>query len=116
MTIAVGNLAVIPQDEPDSNPCNPAAYISARVLAANTAKSITVPANASVVRLAGNADFYVAYGTGNTAIVPVDADDGSSNELIKQQGDAVWRSVQNLAAISVISAASCIVTASFYGR
>jgi|GEM_PF-2784273 len=116
MTISPGPLSVVPLNEPDENPTNPPAYVSARALGANSAETITVPAGARFVRLAGNADFYVAYGAGVTAVVPVDTDDGSSNELIKNNGGgAVWRSVQGLTALSVISAASAsIVTASFY--
>jgi hypothetical protein len=110
-----GNLAVVEQHSPGgSNPYNPPAYVSARVLAANTAETITVPANATKVRLAGTADFYYAIGAAPTAVVPVDTDDGSSNELLKQQGGAEWRTCQGAAQISVISAAVCTVTASFY--
>lgn len=107
-----GNLAVVPQSEPGDNPYNAPAYVSARAVAANTAESITVPANATKVRLAGNVDFY--YSMSATAVVPVDTDDGTSNELIKQQGNAEWRTCQGVAAISVISAANGIITASFY--
>lgn len=110
-----GNLAVVEQHSPGgSNPYNAPAYVSARVLAANVAETISVPTNATKVRLAGTADFYYAIGAAPTAVVPVDTDDGSSNELMKQQGGAEWRTCQGVAQISVISAAICIVTASFY--
>lgn len=115
MTAAVpGNLAVLPQQSPGDNPFNAADYISAVVLAANTPKQITVPANAVKVRLAGTADFYAAYGANPTAVVPADADDGSSNELFKVNGGAEWRTVQSTKKLSLISAGTCIVTASFY--
>jgi hypothetical protein len=111
-----GNLGINLAGEPDQNPIAPPQYVSARVLTANTAEQITVPPNAALVRLSGNVDFYAAYGANPTAVVPADADDGSSNELIKQQGGAVWRMVQSIAKISVITAAAGggIVTASFY--
>lgn len=112
MTNIPGNLAVVQQQDPGSNPYNAPAYVSARALAASTAETITVPANATKVRLAGTADFY--YSMSGVAVVPVDADDGSSNELVKQQGSAEWRTCQGVASISVISATTAIVTASFY--
>lgn len=111
------NLAVVQQQDPGTNPYNAPAYVSARALAANVAETISVPANATKVRLAGTVDFFYAMGAaGTTAVVPVDTDDGTSNELIKQQGSAEWRTCQGAAVISVITAAAGggIVTASFY--
>ena len=112
---APGNLAVDARaPAPGANPVNAPAYVSARALAANVAESITVPANAHCVRLAGTDNFYYSF-TG-VATVPVDTDDGSASELIKQQGDAEWRTCQGVASISVISAGTPIVTASFYSN
>lgn len=113
MTQVAGNLAVVPQGSPNEQPFNQSTYISARVLAANTAEKITVPTKASYVRLAGTADFYALL-DGRDASVPVDADDGTASELFKLNAGAEWRVVKPGATISVVSAAVCIVTASFY--
>lgn len=113
MTITPNRLTTVPFNDPGANPVDPPAYVSARALAANTAESITVPSGVSYVRIAATADIYYSFAA--AAVVPVDADDGSSNELIKQQGDAEWRKIPpGATALSVISAAIAIVTASFF--
>ncbi len=116
-------LSVVSFNDLEGNPRNVPSYISARVLAANTAENITIPPSlkadgvttvgvAAYVRLAGTADFY--YSFSGAATVPVDTDDGSACELIKAQGDAVWLLVPPTATVlSVISAAIATVTASF---
>jgi hypothetical protein len=123
MTNTVGRLTTVPLNSPGENPVDAPTYVSARALAANTAENITIPAGqgngtgaggiASFVRLAGTADFYYSF-TG-AASVPVDTDDGSACELIKAQGDPVWLKVPpGATALSVVSATTAIVTASFY--
>src|SRR3546814_4593921 len=84
-------------------------YVSAKALAASTAEPITVPENATHVRLAGTEHFYANFTT--TAVVPTDTDDGTSNEL-----NPDMRICRGVTAISVITAASggAIVTASFW--
>lgn len=85
-------------------------YVNARVLAANTAESFTVPTGAQFVSFASNCDFYANYTT--TASVPgSDITDGSANEL-----NPLVRIVDGaVTSISVITAAtSCIITTSFY--
>lgn len=114
MPAAVGRLTTVPFNEPGANPVDVPGYVSSRLLAANTAESITIPAGGVYVRLAGTADFY--YSFINNAVVPGDIDDGSACELIKGQGDAEWRKVPpGATALSVISAGTPILTASFYG-
>lgn len=84
-------------------------YIQARILAANTAESITVPTNARFVVFAANCDFYVSYDA-DTAVVPsADVDDGTSNEM-----NPTVRYIPGLTSLSVISASACILTATFY--
>lgn len=90
----------------------PPAYVNSRALAAGVAEQISVPATATHVLLQATADFYAAYGTNPTAVVPGDVDDGTSNELNPTMRYLGYG--QN-AKISVISAATCIVTASFWG-
>ena len=98
------------------NPHTPSNYILARALAANTAEDITVPAataptTARYVRLCGTVDFY--YSTTTTATVPGDTTDGTACELIPA-GKVEWLYISGVTTISVISAATCIVTASFF--
>jgi hypothetical protein len=105
-------LAILPVHV-NYGPRNPPAYVSARVLAASVAESITIPAKAQSVRLAATADTYYSFTT--AATVPVDTDDGTSFELLKQQGNAEWLTIPpGASAISVISAGTPVVTASFY--
>lgn len=89
----------------------PPGYVSSRVLAANVAETITVPTDitgkAMLVVFSATADFFAAYDA--VAVVPVDTDDGSSNELNPTQ-----RIVSKNSTISVISSTTCTVTASFW--
>ncbi len=109
-------IAVITLGEPANNPLNPATYVSARVLAAGTPESITVPANGKLVRLIATADFW--YSTTGTASPPAaDVDDGTASELVNvSSGDGRWLYLtSSTAAISVVSSASAAaVVASFY--
>lgn len=86
-------------------------YNNARVLAANIAESFVVPSGAYRVafniNVAGQA-FWVD--DQKTAVIPTDdVIDGSAPEL-----NPGMRLVQPGQTLSVISAAACIVTASFY--
>jgi hypothetical protein len=123
MTNVPNRLTIVDRAGPGGNPVNPPTYVSARVLAANTAESITVPAGvsptgaalgiASYVRIAVTADTY--YSFSGAATVPVDTDDGTACELLKAQSEPEWRLVPpGATALSVISAAIGTVTASFY--
>lgn len=106
-------LAVVPFNQPGENPHAPSSYVSSRLLAANTAESITIPANAKYVRLAATADVFVNFA--GTAVVPGDVDDGTAAELVKSQCGPDWRVIPAAAtAISVISSGTPIVTASFF--
>lgn len=87
----------------------PSDSVMARALAANTAESITIPADAKYVVLAGTVDFYARYGA--TAAVPTDTTDGTASEL-----NPTMRYIKGKTYISVIAAADCIVTAAFYGE
>lgn len=89
--------------------------VLARLLAATTAEGITVPGSgataAKYVRIAATADIYVSF-TG-TAAVPGDTTDGTASELIPA-GKVEWYYIAGVTTISVISAGTPIVTASFY--
>lgn len=113
MTILQNNLAVTPVDSPGENPRSAPTYVCARLLAANTHEEITVPAKAAYVRLAATDNIYYIFGA--NAAVPGDIDDGSACELLKTQGDAEYLIIPpGATSLSVISAGTPIVTASFY--
>lgn len=83
--------------------------VMARALAANTAEDITPPAGSRYVVFSGNADFYVQpFGT---ATVPGDTTNGTAAEL---NPSGYEFNPNELPTFSVISAATCIITAAFY--
>ncbi len=84
-----------------------ATYVNAKALAASTAESFTVPAGAQFVNFASTVDFYANFTT--TATVPGDTTDGSASVL-----NPGLRSLEGATAISVIAAATCIITAEFF--
>lgn len=83
-------------------------YVDSKALAASVAESIAVPAGADYVVLSGTADFYARW-DGSAATVPGDIADGSASEL--NPGPRLCKGVAN---ISIISAATPVVTASFW--
>ncbi len=109
--MAIGPLAVQPYAV--TQPHMPSGYILARLLGVATAESFTVPTNGRYVRLAGTTDFH--YSTTTTATVPGDTTDGTACELVKANGPPEWRYIGGVTTISVISAAACTLTASFFG-
>lgn len=99
---------------------NPPFFVDAKVLAAGTASTETIPSDASgrkanLVIMSSNGDFYAAYqqtgdGAPPTATVPAaNVADGSACEL-----NPAGRLVQNLSGISVISASATIITFAYY--
>lgn len=107
------HLGAVDVDVPGDNPRNIPGYVSARLLAAATAESFTIPATALYVRVAATADIFYSF-TG-VATVPGDVDDGTACELIKVNSDPEWLIVPpGATALSVISSGTPIVTASFY--
>lgn len=89
-------------------------YTNSRALAANTAETIAVPSGANWVLFSATADMYADF-QGQTAVVPGDVTDGSAPELnpsMRYIGNI--EAISALSTISVISAATCIVTASFW--
>lgn len=118
MTATPNRLTAVSLKEPGINPRNVPAYVAARALAANTAESITVPSVAApntiaYVRIAATADLY--YSFAGVATVPGDTDDGSACELLKLNGGAEYLMIPpGASALSVISAGTPVVTASFY--
>lgn len=107
---------VIPKDAPARNPSNirsAPTYVQARVLAANVAETMTVPAGTQLVIFASTCNFYAK--VGNSAAVPAaDVTDGTASEL----NPAAWYLAAATTAttnITVITAdATCILTAAAY--
>ena len=56
-------------------------YINARVLAATTNESVTIPTGATQVVFSANGDFYVNPNSGTAAVPSDDVTDGSGSEL-----------------------------------
>lgn len=78
------------------------------VLAAGTAKTITVPEYALIALFSADADFYAEYNT--TAVVPtIDIMDGTAPEL-----NPTLRSMLEVTTISVIASTNAILQISFY--
>ncbi len=84
-----------------------ATYVLAKALAASTAESFTVPAGAQFVNFSATTDFYANFTT--TATVPGDTTDGSASVL-----NPGLRALEGATTISVIAAATCIITAEFF--
>lgn len=84
-------------------------YVNARVLAANTAESVTVPSGARFVLFASTCNFY-AHPTTTATVPAADVTNGTASEL----SPAAWLLSSNITAISVIADATCVVTLSFY--
>jgi hypothetical protein len=83
-------------------------YVNHYSLTANTAKAVTVPANATIAYFACTNPFYASY-TG-TAVVPgADVTNGTGNEL-----NPTVRNVRGVTTVSVISAVDSKFTVAFY--
>lgn len=83
-------------------------YIDARVLAANTAESHTVPTGAKFVLFGSDGDFY-ARPNATAAVPSADVTDGSGSEI----NPVAW-DLTGVTTISLIAAAARVVTLAFY--
>lgn len=85
-------------------------YVENVKLAANTSQQITVPTGANFAVFSANVNFYAAYGSNPTAVVPSGStSDGTGNEL-----NPTRRYVQGQAKIALISASDGIATIAFW--
>ena len=89
----------------------PSEYVNSVALAANTAETIPVPATAQFVLFSATCNFHANYST--TATVPGDVTNGTASELNPTQRKLMLGSTR-IAEISVISASTCVITASFF--
>lgn len=87
--------------------------INSRLLGAGSAESVTIPTGAKYVRLACSVTgMYVRY-DGSAATVPGDVTDGTASEFVPPEGE-IFREIGGVTVLSVISAGTPVVTASFY--
>lgn len=86
----------------------PPDFVNARLLAANVAENVDVPPGARIAVFSATGDFYARYDNG-TAAVPGDVTDGSAAEL-----NPVARYLDGVTRISLVSAATPIITVAFY--
>lgn len=90
----------------------PTDYVDARVLAANTAETLTKPTGAKFLRLRGNLLFYYNFNT--TAAVPAaDITNGTASVAVGASAFVEF-SVENIASVSVVAPAATIVTAEWW--
>lgn len=87
-------------------------HINGRVLAATVAESITIPAGAHYVLLAGNVDFWVSFRTTAT-VLAADTNAGDSM-LFVPGGTKELRMLEGAETLSVVSSYACLVTAEFF--
>lgn len=83
-------------------------YIDARVLAATTNESHTIPSGAKWVVFSADGDFYALVG-GTAAIPGADVTDGTASQL----NPTVWY-LEGETAIGLIASATRVVTMAFY--
>lgn len=88
-------------------------FIDARVLAANTAESHTIPTGAKFVRVAADVAVYVRVG-GTAAVPAADVTDGSASELLTPNMPPMLLSLGSATAIGLIAGATAHVTLAFY--
>lgn len=84
-------------------------YIDARLLAASTNETVTVPTDATQVVFSANADFYVNPNSG-TAAVPSDVTDGTASEM----NPVGYSGLSAGGTFGIISPVACRVTMAFY--
>lgn len=90
-------------------------YVNLTLLGASSANNLTIPAGVQYVRLSGNADFYVKWGS--TGVSTAAAVDGTASELISLQSGGILRSIGSTlgtTAISAMSTAACVMTQSWW--
>jgi len=86
----------------------PSDHLLAVVLAAGAPKSVTVPADARVVVLNANGDFWCRF-DGPATVPTSDVLDGTSPEL-----SPICRSVAGVTSIGLAAARDCVVGLAFY--
>ena len=85
----------------------PSDYVDAKSLAANTAETITVPADAKAVLFSSTGNFYAKHGA--AATIPGDVSDGSA-AVLNPSGWVVTAADE----IGVIAPADCVLTLEYY--
>ena len=88
---------------------NPSDTVNASVLAANVAKTVTVPSGAQAVSFSANGDFYVNFNGGTAAVPSVDITNGNGAEL-----NPSTRYIAGLSSFSIVAPAATVVVLSYY--
>lgn len=111
--MALDRVLTVAGFSPASSPYQPASSDGtlSRLLGAGVAESITVPANAKYMRIAATDNTYINFNA--TAAVPGDVTDGTAAFLLPA-GWVEWIMIIGVVTISVISAGTPVVTASFW--
>lgn len=90
-------------------------YVDSRVLAANTAETVTVPADADLVVITHDQPVMYAR-KGGTAAVPVaDVSDGTSSFAIRGE-NPIARTVERSTTFTIVSGTNGVVTFEWYAR
>ena len=84
-------------------------YVDARVLAANTAESHTIPTGAKYLIISSSCAAFYAKQNGTAAVPAADVTDGTGSEL-----NPAGYFVDGMSTIGFISPTICILTLSFY--
>lgn len=87
-------------------------YTNARLLAANTAESLTIPPWAKYAVFSGNIDCWLDQRT--TAVIPAADITNGSSPIYIPAGTKEVRNIEGVAAMSVISASAGIFTTEYY--
>ena len=88
---------------------NACTYVDARVLAASTNETVTVPTGARFVFFSSTGNFYVNFQSGTAAIPSGDVTDGSASIL-----NPAGRYINEITQFGIIAPADTIVTMEFY--
>lgn len=84
-------------------------YVDARVLAASTSETQTIPTSSRFVVFSATCDFWAKPGS-SAAVPAADTSDGSAAEL----NPSAWSITSSMTQITVISSVVCTVTMAFY--
>jgi hypothetical protein len=96
-------------DRGNTHALNVPGWIDARVLAANTNETHTVPAGAQFVIFSANGDFYARYDGNDAAVPSSDVTDGTASDL-----NPTMRHLAGVTEIDLIAPAATVVTMMFY--
>lgn len=86
--------------------CN---HVDNRVLAANTAETVTVPSGAASVFFGSDGDFGARWDGGTAAWPAADVTDGTGTEI-----NPTWRALDGLTTFSIVAPATRVLSLSWF--